>query len=53
MADESKENVSLTPETADERVKKAREKRAIHYSEFKRKKLTEVPCLRTSFLTGK
>ncbi len=40
-------------EEAKERLKKAQEKFDQNYLDFRRKKLAETPCLRSTFLTSK
>lgn len=42
-----------TPQELEERIKVAQEKFQQNYLDFKRKKLAETPCFRSTFLTSK
>ncbi len=53
MSDSSKnDKTELNEVEIETKIKEAREKFDQNYLEFKRKKITEVPCFRSSFLTG-
>ncbi len=43
----------MNDEEAQVRIRKAQEKFEQNYLEFKRKKLAETPCFRSTFLTSK
>jgi len=43
----------MSDEETKERLKKAQEKFDQNYLDFRRKKLAETPCLRSTFLTSK
>lgn len=53
MSDSSNnDKTELNVVEIENKIKEAREKFDQNYLEFKRKKITEAPCFRSSFLTG-
>lgn len=53
MANNNNNSSDNDQEDLEKRAKEARDKFDQNYMEFKRKKLAETPCFRSTFLTSK